>query len=608
MKKSRSAARPAQRPAVSRANRSADRTLTALVCVALIVLVWATFGRAAGFGFLNYDDNVYVYANPQITDGLSVSGVLWALTHVHADNWHPLTTITHMLDCQLFGVAPAGHHLVNVLLHSIAAVLLFLALRRLLGAADIRHTWMAAFVAALFAIHPLRVESVAWVSELKDVLSGIFFMLTLIAYSRYVRARTRSAASYAWALGFYAAGLMSKPTLVTLPFLLLLLDYWPLRRLPSGQAQNGLGEPEGFRLIEDEPAPAARRVWLVLLAEKAPFLFLSALSCVATLIAQTRGIAALHKITPAARVANALISYCQYIAQSFWPANLSVWYPYPRELHLGTAAAALLLLGGITVAAVYWRRTYPFLLVGWLWFLGVLVPMIGLVQVGKQARADRYTYLSTIGLYLIVAWGVASLAARWRLNGKLLIIAASLITLALAVRSYRQSAYWENSYTLWQHAIDATSNSYIAHYNLGNAFAEGGRSGEAISEYRSALAIEPNDPEIQNNLCNALSFAQRFDEAIVACNDALRLNPEAYESFTNLGSVLAMNGKTEEAVARFRDAIRIKPDYAVAHLNLARALRTLGRSGEAAAELAEGERLQQEQKATGQTDVSASSH
>jgi protein O-mannosyl-transferase len=450
---------------------SNERLITAIVCMLLAAIVWIVFGQTLRHEFVNLDDFEYVYENPRIMNGLTLEGIGWAFTHVHAANWHPLTTISHMLDCHLYGLQPWGHHLTSVLLHAAAAIFLFLALRQLTGA-----HWPSAFVAAVFAIHPLRVESVAWVAERKDVLSGVFFMLTLWAYARYARSNRPSSGRYMMAPVFFALGLMCKPTLVTLPFVLLLLDYWPLRRFtlqspsskPSRSTRNHSGGWRGESPFHGGPLPPKPIQYLLI--EKIPFFVLSAASCVATLLAQEKTMSTLRQLTFGDRVGNAMVSYVAYLGQMIWPAGLSVFYPYPEAgLTITQPILAFLVLLIISVAFFTWRGKYRFLLIGWLWFLGMLVPMIGLVRVGNQTRADRYTYLGQIGLYFLLTWGAMELFAKWRNGRQVLIAIALLIVTGLMADSYFQTSFWRDSETLWNRALANTSNNHIAQNNLGNA-------------------------------------------------------------------------------------------------------------------------------------------
>jgi hypothetical protein len=399
--------------------------LTIGICLSLIVLVWLVFGQTLWHDFINYDDPRYVYENTTITSGLSISGIAWAFTHIHSMNWHPLTTISHMLDCQLYGLKAGWHHFTNVLLHTIAVILLFIALHQMTGA-----FWRSGFVAALFAIHPLRVESVAWIAERKDVLSGLFFMLTLLAYVYYVR--LPQVRRYLIVVFVFACGLMSKPMLVTLPFVLLLLDSWPLERIKG-------------------------HVWNRVL-EKVPLIALSAVSSIATFLAQKGAVGWTEELPILERINNAVVSYVLYIWQMLWPVNLAVFYPHPENrLRLWEVIASLRLLICVTAIAITLRKRRPYLITGWLWYLGMLVPVIGLVQVGWQGRADRYTYLPQIGLYIAVTWSVADLTALWRHQRTILSAAALLTILVLSWCAWGQTWYWRDSETLFKHALAVTN-------------------------------------------------------------------------------------------------------------------------------------------------------
>jgi tetratricopeptide (TPR) repeat protein len=540
--------------------------VTGIVSVFLAVIVWIAFGRTLNHEFVGYDDQSYVLRNPRVTNGLTLDGIQWAFTHVDVTNWHPLTTISHMLDCQLYGLQPWGHHLTNILLHAAAAILLFLALRELTGT-----LWPSLLVAAVFAVHPLRVESVAWVSERKDVLSGVFFMLTLWAYARYARGNVRSSFWYMTVVVLFALGLMCKPTLVTLPFVLLLLDYWPLGRVrPSSSSGRG------------ETASRWKRrntlSWLVI--EKVPLFGLSAASCVATLLAQKQALDMSIKAPFEERLGNALISYVVYVGQMIWPAHLAVLYPYPEgNLKVPQVILALLLLLMISVAFFLWRKKYPFLLIGWLWYLGMLIPMIGIIQVGSQVRADRYTYLPQIGLYLLVACSAAELFHRWRRSREVLAAAAVLVIMALTTRSYLQTSYWRDTETLWKHAIASTSNNYIAHTNLAQTLSHSGRFAEAIAECEKALKIKPDFAAAHNNLGvallrnkqsgdGALGHDGAVDEAIEHYRKALQINPDFTQAHKNLGIVLLRKGQMDEAIAQFQKTLELEPNDAQAEFSL----------------------------------------
>ena len=403
-----------------RGRRAKSRVTDLLVCLGLVAVTWAVFGQTLAHDFVNFDDHVYVYENPLVIRGLSTEGIIGAFTHTHARNWHPLTTLSHMLDCQLYGLNAGGHHLTNVILHTISVLLLFLVLKQMTGG-----LWQSAFVAALFAIHPLHVESVAWIAERKDVLSAVFFMLTLAAYARYARAP--SPARYLLVALLFAFGLMSKPMLVTLPFVLLLLDYWPLGRL------GGQKSEVGSRL---------RR----LITEKIPLFALSALSCVATLLTQRQGPNAIDQLPFLWRLNNTFVSYVTYIWQMLWPVRLAVFYPHPNDrLPLVEVTVAIAFLVGVSLLVIYLRRTKPYLVTGWFWYLGMLVPVIGLVQVGEQAHADRYTYLPQIGLYIMIAWAVGDLLleSTSRVRRAVVGVAAAIAIVCLGVRAFVPSLLLE---------------------------------------------------------------------------------------------------------------------------------------------------------------------
>jgi tetratricopeptide (TPR) repeat protein len=527
------------------------------ICALLVAVVFGVFGQTLGYGFVNYDDPSYVYDNPIIARGLSLDGLRWAFTHVHSSNWHPLTTLLHMADCQLYGLWPGGHHLTNVLLHAATAVLLFLLLLEMTGA-----MWRAAFVAALFAIHPLRVESVAWVSELKDVLSGLFFMLTLRAYARYAR-HPAARGSYAMVILWFALGLMSKPILVTTPFLLLLLDYWPLGRLRSS------GELP------------------LLLKEKIPFLALSAASSLATLLAQRGAMQTTAYLPLSLRLGNALIATMVYLGKMLYPARLAVLYPLSKGgVPAWLVVDAILLLTALTAGAWLLRRKQPAVLVGWLWYLGMLVPVIGIVQVGQQAYADRYTYLPGIGPCIAATWLAADWAGSGHARRLVLGTVAAVALCALSLAAWHQAAYWRDSETLWLHTLECTTHNSVAHNNLGLAWFQQGRTEEAIAEYRQALRIDPNAAEAHNDLGVALFQQGRAPEALAEYRQALA-GPFAAQAHNNLGNALSRQGRPQDAIAEYREALRIKPYYADAIANLGNVLLQQGRTEEAIAQYRE---------------------
>jgi tetratricopeptide (TPR) repeat protein len=554
----------------ARGRRAKSRAADLLVCLGLVAVTWAVFGQTLAHDFVNFDDHVYVYDNPLVIRGLSTEGIMGAFTHTHARNWHPLSTVSHMLDCQLYGLNAGGHHFTNVILHTISVLLLFLVLKKMTGG-----PLQSAFVAALFAIHPLHVESVAWIAERKDVLSAVFFMLTLAAYARYARAP--SAPRYLLVALLFAFGLMSKPMLVTLPFVLLLLDYWPLGRI------GGQKSEVGSRL---------RR----LITEKIPLFALSALSCIATLLTQRQGPNAIDQLPFLWRLNNSFVSYVTYIWQMLWPARLAVFYPHPNDrLPLLEVTAAIAFLVGVSLLVTYLRRTKPYLVTGWFWYLGMLVPVIGFVQVGEQAHADRYTYLPQIGLYIMIAWTVSDLLLESTSRGHraLVGVVTAIAIVSLGVRGLGQASYWKNSETLWNHTLAVTGENDVAHNNLGFLFLRSGELDNAISEFQAALDIRSRNTEthyslgaalIQNNLGNAFARTRLWDEAIDHLQEAVRLRPDYADAYFNLGSVLFQQGRIDQAIAQWQKALVIRPHDAEAHRNVASALRKQGNVKEAIAE------------------------
>ena len=545
------------------------------ICVLLAVAVFMVFGQTLRYGFVNFDDDGYFSSNYHVKAGLTWSGVSWAFRTGYASNWHPLTWLSLMLDVELFGTGPSGPHLTNLILHAANAMLLFLLLKRLTGT-----LWPSAFVAVLFAIHPLHVESVAWVSERKDVLSGLFFMLTLLMYARYAQNCAKSQVSgvrwlgsrdYWLAVLFFALGLMSKPMLVTLPFVLLLLDYWPLGRVTSDKWRV-----TRFRI----PVPQLSSLNHLLL-EKLPFLLLSTASCVATVIAQREAIKSMIVLPFTLRLNNALVSVVTYITQMVWPANLAAFYPYRFDTPAWQITGAGVLLLFITVLAFRTAQRFPYFLVGWLWYLGMLVPVIGLVQVGGQAHADRYTYLPQIGLYLVIVWVIRDWTAGWRWRRPALGMAAFSVVAVLMVCSLKQTAYWQSDESLWTHALACTSENYTAHNNLGYVLVAQGQPAEAIKHYQEALAINPNYSEVINNLGTALLNQGRLDEAAKYYHRALEIYPDFAEAYNNLGILLTKQGQTVEAIEQYRKAIELNPSRAEFYNNLGNLLSKQGRTDEA---------------------------
>jgi Flp pilus assembly protein TadD len=523
------------------------------LALALVALIAIVFAPVAWHGFVNFDDPQYVSENPFVTGGLTTRGIAWAFTSGYAGNWHPLTWMSHMLDVQVFGLRPGAHHVMNVLLHTANALLLFALFSRMTG--TVGRSW---FVAALFAVHPLHVESVAWIAERKDVLSTLFWMLTIWAYLQYSNAESRMPKAETVLL--FALGLMAKPMLVTLPITLLLLDVWPrLRAARFGAA--------GFRLRS------------ALIREKVPLFALAIASSVVTFIVQQQAgaVKELAALPVGRRVANALVAYVSYIWKTVWPANLAAIYPYPETIAGWRVGGALALLVIVTVLAIRVRRTHPYVLVGWLWYVVTLIPVIGLIQVGSQPIADRYTYVPLIGLFVIVAWGVPSIIreSRWR---SFVIPAAAAVTIAACTVTARaQVHHWRSSVALWEHAIAVTTDNYRAQGNLAHALAAEGRLDEAIRHYAEAVRIHPGYAEAHNNLGLALAHQGQIDEAIRHYTEAIRLLPDYFEAHGNLGAALAGTGRYPDAINHFSIAVRLQPDQRQARENLVRAHYDFGR-------------------------------
>lgn len=497
-----------------------------LICLVLALLTLLLDLPVSQHEFIVYDDDLYVTDNRTVQRGLTWTGIKWAFTTLHASNWHPLTWLSHMLDWQLFGANAGAHHLVNVLFHIANTVLLFLLICRMTAA-----LWASAMVAALFAWHPLHIESVAWISERKDVLCAFFGFLALHAYLRYAFESSRRA--YILSLVFFALGLMAKPMLVTLPCVFLLLDYWPLKR-----ARN----------------------FVSLALEKWPFFLLTALSCVVTIIAQRESaIIDLERQPFSARVANALVAYASYLGKTFAPVELAIVYPLD-SLPWPSVAASAALLGAISFIAWRYRATCPYFITGWLWFVGMLVPVIGLLQVGIQAMADRYTYLPLVGIFIAVVLGVRELVMRSRLNAKVAAAAAALILLGCAAATWRQLSYWQNSEVLFTRALAVTKDNLVARLNLGIALEEAGKKEEALAQYREALRLAPYAPEVHTNLGNVLAALGKTDEALQHYREALRLSTNAPLAHLNLGATLAGMGRIEEALQHYSEAARLSPD------------------------------------------------
>jgi len=535
-----------------------------LICLFLVIGNMAVYSQVINHSFVNYDDGMYVTSNYFVQKGLSLINIIWAFSNVYAANWHPLTWLSHMLDVQLYGLSPGGHHMTSVLFHVVNSLLLFLVFRRMTG-----QIWQSGFVAAIFALHPLHVESVAWVAERKDVLSMFFWVLTMYSYILYVE--HPGVTRYMLALIFFVLGLMTKPMLVTLPFVLLLLDYWPLRRFQL-KHEDDPGRKSGQQLH-----------MITLIWEKAPFFIISiAASAIALFAQHSKGtVASLDRFTLFVRIENILVSYVDYIGKMIWPDNLSAFYPYPGILTGWHVVGSCLLLAFITFLAVRSLNPRPWFIIGWLWYIGTLVPVIGIVQVGLQAMADRYTYIPLIGLFIIIAWGVPELAIRWRLKKPVFVGITTAILIVFMVISWLQVRYWADNISLYEHALDVTSDNFVAHNGLGCDLTTRGMLDEAVIHYSEALRIRPEYAEAHYNLGHVLSIQGKNEEAIEHFHKALQIKPDYAEAHDYLGYELACLGNRQEAIKHFRKAIQIKPDYAEAHDYLGYELLHQGKSEEA---------------------------
>ncbi len=516
---------------------SARKSLVILIYLALALSTIAVYWQVRNFGFINFDDNFYVYENPHVVNGLTVGNVIWAFTTGHASNWHPITWLSLMLDCQLFGLNPGLMHLENVLLHIVNTLLLFAVFKRMTGS-----LWPAAFVAAAFAIHPMHVESVAWIAERKDVLSAFFWLLTLAVYIRYVE--RPSVFRYTATLTIFTIGLMAKPMLVTLPLILLLLDYWPLQRKISRH----------------------------LLVEKIPFFILSAISSVITFLVQNRGgsVSDIDTLPYKYRIANAFLSYARYIGKLFRPSNLAVFYPFDaHRFPLWQIVLCALFLVVISAVVLRLRKNYGCLPTGWFWFLGTLIPVIGLVQAGPQSYADRYTYIPYIGLFIMIAWSLPQILAK--LPHRKIVLAISMLTAltVIGISAHKQTTYWNNSFTLFSHALEATNNNYLAHNCLGQELYRQAKFAPAIEHFNKALQIKPNYTNAIISLGCVSTDRGDLKQAIDYFQKALNLKPDSADAHTNLGIALQKYGRFNDAIIHIRRSLQIEPDNPVTMNNLA---------------------------------------
>jgi protein O-mannosyl-transferase len=573
-------------PGLKSKYNSMDSKKVPVLSALLFLLVGGAFFNAIPNDFINYDDPLYVTENVQVRQGLTREGIAWAFCGTAAGNWHPLTLVSHMLDVQWYGLRPWGHHLTSVLLHVGNTLLVFWVFKQMTGAIG-----RSFFVAALFGLHPVHVESVAWVAERKDVLSTLFWLLTLWAYLCYTQNVTSgrrrvtgieeiSSASnpshstrhpllfYGLALLFFGLGLMAKPMLVTMPCILLLLDYWPLKRWEGKGA------------------------WF-LIVEKTPFFLLSGAASTVTFLTQkaVNTVAPLTALPLSARVGNAFVAYGRYLGKLFCPVNLSVHYPYPDKWPWLTVVLAFTLFAALSFFAVSLRRQQPYLLVGWLWFVGTLVPVIGLVQVGEQSMADRYTYVPLVGMFVFLTWGMEALTQGWRRQTLILSVFASAIIIACAILTHQQIAWWKNSETLFRHATMVTRNNYKAHALLADALSREKHFPEATGQLQEAIRLQPNIPDLHYHLGTTLEDEGRMDEAINQYQETLTLNPNLADVHNRLGMALGHQGLPDEAIRQFQEALRLAPRSDDIHYNLGNALARTGRLPEAAIQLQEALKL-----------------
>ena len=547
-------------------NKPSHKYWSLLICVFLILATLAVYWPVRNYEFVKYDDDTYVTDNRQVQSGLSWQSINWAFTTGHASNWHPVTWLSHIFDCQFFDTSSGAHHLTNLLFHIVNTLLLFGVLKRMTGA-----LWPSAFVAAVFGLHPLHVESVAWIAERKDVLSTFFWMLTMWAYVRY--AENPKLVRYLLTLVLFVLGLMAKPMLVTLPFVLILLDYWPLERIQLGHSQNSITH-----------SAIRRKPILHLIIEKVPFFWFSVVSCIITFFVQRSGgaVPGMEALGVKSRVSNAIVSYVGYIVQMIWPSRLAVLYPHPASgLSMVTVAVSVVLLVIVSICFIYLGRRHKFLTVGWLWYIGTLVPVIGLVQVGIQAMADRYTYIPLTGLFIIIAWGFGELLAKWRYRGIVSALTAAAVLSAATVCTRLQLRYWQNSVTLFEHTLDVTSGNWLIHNNYANLLRGLDRVDEAVEHFNRALQLKPNSAEVHNNMGNALVELGRTDEAIEHYRKALTVELDFSDGHYNLAIALAKLGKTDEAIAEYRQVLWLKPDNVDALSNIGFELAKQGDSEEA---------------------------
>jgi cytochrome c-type biogenesis protein CcmH/NrfG len=536
------------------------RRLGFIICLFLAASSLLVYYQSTQHDFVNYDDEFYVTENPDVNVGVTLQGIAWAFTTGHGANWHPLTWLSHMLDSELYGLNPMGHHWTNLQLHIANTILLFLFLKWVTGA-----LWRSSLVAAFFALHPLHVESVAWVAERKDVLCAFFWILSMWAYAGYVFYGNRK--YYVLLVIFFVLGLMSKPMIVTLPFVLLLLDFWPLSRFQS--------KDDKFQI------PGIQTV-VKLIPEKIPLFILSAVSCVVTFLVQKHGgaVTSIDALPLSARIANAVVSYIRYMGKMMFPVNLSIFYPQQKWPLAQVLLSGLLLLG-LSALVLRMSRKFSYMATGWFWYLGTLVPVIGIVQVGSQSMADRYTYIPLIGLFIIVAWGLSDISVKTHGRRIASAVFSGVTLIFFMISSWIQVRHWQNGITLFRHAIEATHNNSMAHCELAHALYKHGKDTESVEHFNLAIQLNPRFSVAHDNLGVVLARIGNLEKAIYHHNQALRMDPENFHAYNNLGNALAQKGDVQKAIYHFKKALEIKPDYAGAYYNLGKISANLGKIDQA---------------------------
>ncbi len=543
---------------VTISNNFIEKHREIIVCLFLVIAILIAYLQVKNHAFLNYDDVGYVTENSHVQSGLNLKNIFWAFSSTSSGIWHPLTWLSHMLDCQIYGMKSGWHHITNLLFHTANTLILFIIFRKMTS-----KLWQSAFIAIMFALHPIHVESVAWVSERKDVLSTFFWILTIWSYVKYVEYPRIS--RYMLVILFFILGLMSKPMLVTLPFVLLLLDYWPLGRFRFGYSDNCNKSQKILSTMS-------------IILEKIPFLFFSAALSVVAIFTQNKegALAPLDVYSLKVRIANALVSYINYIGKMLWPSKLAILYPHQVNLPWWKVTVASLLLALISFLVIIAIRKKPYIIVGWLWYIGTLIPVIGLVQIGGQSMADRYTYIPLIGLFIIIGWGTPELVARWRYRKILLFTTSTIVILILMTITWKQVKHWKNNITLFENTLKVTSNNFKIHTNLGTALYNQGKVNEATIHLLEALRINPDYALTHSTLGVAFHSQGKIDKAIYHYSEALRIKSDDPLTHYNLGIVLHRQGKIDKAIYHYSEVLRIKPDFEKAHNNLGVALLSKG--------------------------------